>query len=412
MGEKLGLGLVKKNPYLRNLARSYVSKRRLNHYMTQAYPLPVQDNMVFFESFFGRSYSCSPKAIYKAMLQDSRFENYTFVWAFRDPEKYADNPDFERAILVKSKSPLYYQYYAQAKYWFTNSRAYDWISKKDQQVYVQCWHGTPWKRLGLDIKVDTQSALNTTQDIWEKYIYEGKLHDWLLSPSPYTTERLGSAFGHADHSKIIERGYPRNDYLYNYTNDDIKRIKNELGIDDSKKVILYAPTWRDDQHKANVGYTYQPEINFDLLRNELGDEYVVLFRAHYFVANSFDFAQYKDFVYNVSEIDDINELYVISDLLITDYSSVFFDYSNLRRPIIFHLYDYQHYAGKLRGFYFGFDELPGPITQTDEELIKAIKTLNEYEEKYGSSYKAFNEKFTPLDDGHASERVIESVFGN
>lgn len=91
-----------------------------------------------------------------------------------------------------------------------------------------------------------------------------------------------------------------------------------------KKIILYAPTWRDDQHQAGVGYTYKTEVKFDLLKEKLQEDYIILFRAHYLVANSFDFEKYQGFIYNVSEVDNINELYVVADLLITDYSSVFF----------------------------------------------------------------------------------------
>ena len=129
-----------------------------------------------------------------------------------------------------------------------------------------------------------------------------------------------------------------------------------------------------------------------------------MFRAHYFVANSFNFDKYKGFLYDVSDYSDINDLYVISDLLITDYSSVFFDYSILKRPIVFYMYDLDTYKGKLRDFYIDLHELPGEIVQKEEDLVKVI-------EKSGKlSYKKFNDKFTYLEDGNATERVVTEIF--
>ena len=148
----------------------------------------------------------------------------------------------------------------------------------------------------------------------------------------------------------------------------------------------------------------------DRLRRELGDDYVILFRVHYFVANQFDFTRYEGFVYNVTEYDDISALYVISDMLITDYSSVFFDFANLGRPMIFYMYDREAYADDIRGFYLSLDELPGPIVTTEEELLDSIK--NYRKDDYDEKYREFNQKYNPLDDGHASERVIDILFSD
>ena len=122
---------------------------------------------------------------------------------------------------------------------------------------------------------------------------------------------------------VLEAGYPRNDFLINHTPEDEAQIKRELGLPMDKKVILYAPTWRDNQHDAKLGYVYRTHMDFDALRREFGDDYVILFRAHYLVANSFDFKKYKGFVYDACGVTDINRLYVVADVLITDYSSVF-----------------------------------------------------------------------------------------
>ena len=146
------------------------------------------------------------------------------------------------------------------------------------------------------------------------------------------------------------------------------------------------------------------------MQKELSKEYVILFRTHYFVSNSFDFSKYENFIYDVSRYDDINELYIISDLLITDYSSVFFDFANLRRPMLFYMYDLDDYKNNLRDFYFDLNILPGPIVKQEDDLIKEIKNVYRYGKIYDKKYKKFNEKFNYLDDGKSSKRVVEVIF--
>ena len=146
------------------------------------------------------------------------------------------------------------------------------------------------------------------------------------------------------------------------------------------------------------------------MREKLGDEFIILFRPHYFVASVFNFDKYKGFVYNASDVDDINDLYVISDILITDYSSVFFDYANLKRPMIFYMYDLDYYRDESNGFYFDVEEnLPGKIVKTDDDLIDEIIRISK-EFKYDKKYEEFNKKFNYLDDGEASKRVVETVI--
>ena len=238
----------------------------------------------------------------------------------------------------------------------------------------------------------------------------------MVSPSRYCTEKFISAFNLKSIGKediMIEEGYPRNDDIVKHTPEKVAEIKKSLGIPDNKKVILYAPTWRDNQHEVGIGYVYDSPLDFDRLRERLGDDYVVLYRAHYFIAQSLNFDDYKDFVIDVSLYSEINDLYIISDVLITDYSSVLFDYGILKRPILFYMYDLEYYQDELRGFYLTLDELPGPIVETQEDLEEKLLTLDEWtkSEDYISKYKEFSDRFTYLDDGHAAERVVKRVIG-
>ena len=402
--------LAKKNLFFRKVFRGVLNTYKYIRYKFRGIGKKIDENMVFFSSFNGKYYTDSPKAIYLYMKSNPEFKNYKFVWAFSEPENHKDL-ECENTIIVKQGSKSYEKYLSMAKYWVTNHRVYDYIYPKKSQIYVQCWHGTPLKRLGFDLQ-KTDNALNTLKEMQHKYLIEAKKLNYMVSPSKFTSEKLCSAFNlkkvHKENS-IIEQGYPRNDFLYNHTEEDVKRIKQKLGIDGiNKKIILYAPTWRDNQHQAGVGYTYKTEVDFDKLQKELQDEYIILFRAHYFVSNSFDFEKYKGFIYNVSNLDDVNETYVVSDILITDYSSVFFDYANLKRPMLFYMYDFEEYKDEMRGFYIDLDELPGEITKTEDELINAIRHTKNFE--YNEKYKKFNDKFNYLDDGQAAKRTVEKFI--
>ena len=369
----------------------------------------IDDKLVYFQTFSGRGYSDSPKAMYEYMLKAPEYKDYSFVWSFREPEKFSFLNENERTSLVKFRTRADNIALRKAKYWISNYRMLDHQYPRKGQVYLQCWHGTPLKRLGYDIE-EGDNVMNSVSEVREKYRTDAKKFSYLLSPSPFTTEKFASAWNlneTGQRYKVIEEGYPRNDRLINYKPGERDEIAKALGVQ-GKKVILYAPTWRDNQHTSGEGYTYKTEVDFDKLHKELGNEYVVLFRAHYLVANSFDFEKYEGFVIDVSSYSDINDLYIVSDILVTDYSSVFFDYSNLKRPIIFYMYDLEQYASEMRGFYLSLDELPGPIVKEEDELIREIKTTNGW--KPAPEYEEFVKRFNPNEDGNSSKRVIKKIL--
>lgn len=402
--------ILKKNVLFRKLVRKLLYIKRYLSFKITTLGIKVDDKTILFFAFKGKSYACSPKAIYEYLLHNKIYEDYHFIWAFLEPEKYQFLEKNRNTKVISYGTKQYQKALAQAKYWFFNYRVDDQFYPKKNQVYVQCWHGTPLKRLGYDLK-DTHNAMNSDKEIYQKYKLDAKKFHYIISPSKFTTKVFSSAWNlektNMTH-KIIEEGYPRNDFLFNYTEEDVKRIKERLKLPENKKIILYAPTFRENQHQSGLGYTYQTAVNFDLLQQELQNDYIILFRAHYLVANSFDFEKYQGFIYNVSEYDDINELYIIANMLITDYSSVFFDYANLHRPMAFYMYDFEEYRDKLRGFYIDINELPGTITKTEQELLQEIKQLENF--KYNEKYKKFNEKYNYLDDGEATRRVVEKVI--
>lgn len=409
--KKAAVDMSKKNVLLRKLLRGLLNVKNYLKFKANAAGVKVDEKTIIFGCFNGRSYCDSPKALYKYMLTDEKYNDYNFIWAFKNPENHKYLEENKNTKVIKVTGKEYLKTMAKAKYWIFNYKIPDYIYPNKNQIFVQCWHGTPLKRLGCDLQ-HFDNALNTLEGMKKRYKKETEKFSYFLSPSEFATEKFISIWNMKEVGKdkcVLELGYPRNDFLYTYGNDDIKRIKEKLGISNiNKKILLYAPTYRDNQHTSGVGYTYKTEVNFDRLKEELEDEYIILFRAHWLVANNFDFEKYKGFIYNVSDYDDINELYILADCLITDYSSVFFDYANLKRPIIFYMYDLEEYRDNIRGFYLDLEELPGPILKTEEELIKNIKetSIDFYDERY----KKFNQKFNYLDDGKAAKRVVEKIL--
>ncbi len=405
------VNLSKKNVLIRKFVRkSYILLKKLKYLRYKLF-YKMDDKVIFFEAFGGRNYTCSPKAIYEKMLEMKEFEDFKFVWAFVDPSKHEVLND-NRLTIVKTNSKEYYKYFSIAKYWIVNSIIDEGIIKKKNQVYVQCWHGTPLKKLRYDIEVNG-AVLNTVEEIRKRNDRDAKKFDYFISPSEYCTEKFTSAFNLKALGKkniIIEKGYPRNDFLFNKTKKDIDNIKKKLGLPLDKKVIFYLPTFRDNQHTSGVGYTYNLAIDFNSLKKKFSKEYIILFSPHYFIANSIDLSKYKGFVFNVARYDEINELYLVSDIIMTDYSSVFFDFANLKRPMLFYMYDFDDYQNNLRDFYISLDELPGPISKTQDELENNLKNIDSIFKDYKGKYEKFNKKYNYLDDGNASERVIKVIF--
>jgi CDP-glycerol glycerophosphotransferase len=354
--------------------------------------LPMNKKTVVFQSFWGKSYSDNPRAIYEQMLEQNM--GYNYVWFFNN-----ENVEVKgKGKSVRVNSWKYYYYLATAKYFINNANFPDFYEKRDGAVEVQTLHGTPLKTMGIDVpgEVDTEEKLNNLLRRCGRW-------DYLISPSNYVTELTRRCFLYE--KKMLEVGFPRNDKLFRNNNEqDIKRLKEQLGIPLDKKIILYAPTWR-------VRKNFKLELDLDKMQKQLGDDYVVILRLHYFVSSSIDVSKNKGFAYNLSTYDDITDLYLISDLLITDYSSVMFDYAILNRPMLFFTYDLELYRDQLRGMYIDFEEeAPGPLARTTDDILEAVKNIKEYNGRYGTKMQQFRQKYCQYDDGHASENVIKRVF--
>ena len=370
----------------------------------------VKEKQIIFSAFSGRLYACSPKAIYEYMLNDPKFDDYTFIWAFTKPDQKQHLFHNDRTILVKYHTKEFFKYLSTSKYWIFNFRTPPYFAKREDQIFVQCWHGTPLKRLAHDIHVSQDTTFYRSKmsaaDMYRTYDIDVARYNYMISPNRFCTEVFQSAFG-IDRERLIETGYPRNDCLINATKEDVRKIRDELGIPADKKIVLYAPTWRDNQYVAK-GYTFHLEADFRKWKEMLGDEYVVMFKPHYLIINEqADDPSLNGFLYSIDADKDISSLYLIADILVTDYSSVFFDYSVLKRPIYFYMYDIESYKEELRGFYIDiYKDLPGQIYEKEETMLSDIANGVYDSEKLSS----FNAYFNEHEDGHASRRVIDIVF--
>lgn len=407
---------LKKIPFLNNFFKNSYINKKASDYQKISQNTKTDQKLVVFESFQGRSYSCSPKAIYKYMLSSEEFSDYKYVWVFRDLEVHGEFP--ENTTLVKFDSQEAFKAFAAAGTWIVNSRLRDFYVPREDQKYIQCWHGTPLKKIGCDITC-SGNATSTVDEIHAEYESDAEKIYKFISPSDYTTEKLISAFNLekiGKQSAVIQQGYPRNDALFNTSEEYVQNIRASFNIPAEKKVVLYCPTFRDNQHNSD-GYSLEIGMDFMSLKEKFGDDIIILFRAHYFIASKFDFQKYNGFVVDVSNYDDINDLYLISDILITDYSSVFFDFANLNRPMIFYFYDEKEYRSEIRDFYFGTAMLPGIAASNEEKLEKALgDILSDFKKggnglmRYKTAISAFNKRFNPLEDGHSTERTVKKIF--
>jgi CDP-glycerol glycerophosphotransferase len=395
--------IVMKHNKQMDFKRITKNSRTFSRYLYETYflKMSLKETWVICESFFGKSYSDSPKYIYEYLVKNHP-KKYKYIWVIDNKNTTIPYSHTK----VKRFSFRYFYYMARSKYLIFNVRQPEWFQKRDGSVFLETWHGTPLKKLVYDLE-NTNAA---TQKFKKQTFQQSKMWDYLIAANQFASDTFRRCFQF--HQNMLETGYPRNDILHAENRVEIAaRVKESIGIPNNKKTILYAPTWRDDEFYTKTSYKFSLKLDLQLLKEKLGEEYVVLLRTHYYIADSLDLTGFEGFAYNLSEYNDISELYLISDILITDYSSVFFDFANLKRPMLFYTYDLEKYRDVLRGFYIDIEEeLPGPLLSTNEEIITAIENLDQLEQQYLEKYNKFYDKYCSWEDGHASQKVVQAVF--
>lgn len=338
---------------------------------------PIVPKTVVFESYAGRSYSCSPRAIYEYMVSNPEFSDWKFVWCLIHPSsapvELVEDP---QTRIVGYGTDEYFRVYGTAQYWITNAMLPATVRKRQGQKMLQCWHGTSLKRLRADV-LGTNTAINGARDYRRKNRLDVPRFDAFTFQSEFGERTLSGAFELdrlGKHVKHLRYGLPRNTRLFEYNEGEIQRIREILGIPVGKKVILYAPTWRDDSLDSANGYVFKEPVDYHQLAQGFGQDAVMLFRAHYMITERPDFDEFAGQIIDASNVADINDLYAVADVLITDYSSVFFDYAALKRPVVFFMKDLVNYRDHLRGFYMDLDDLPGPVVLEEAGLIQEVNS--------------------------------------
>lgn len=317
-------------------------------------------HQIIFQSLIGKSYGDSPKILYDAVRTDERFKDYKFIWAFDNPDKFY----VEGAEKVNLHSPKFYIEALRSGVWITNVSIERGLKFKPKgTVYLNTWHGVPIKLVG--------NAQKTRND------YDYSDIDFMCCSSEFEREIFIRDFNVRPET-IVKCGMPRNDALYSTTEEEVTILRKKYNIPDGKKVLLYAPTWRDS---TDGGKSFQiaPPIDVKYWEEKLGEEYVMLFRMHHLTTEIMG-VDFNDFARDASHVAEINELMKISDVLLSDYSAMIFDYSILEKPIIAFAYDLESYA-KTRGFYDDLENvLQGSVLRTADEVIHRLNTINWEEE--------------------------------
>jgi len=348
--------------------------------------LNVDQNLVVFVSFMGKGFNDSPKAIYDYMMGHDEYKKYRCVWAFENPGEFVDIDS------VRIDSLSYFKTVLKAKYWITNTNIERGLKfKKKDQVFLNTWHGIALKHIGNDCPGRKDFDFRKT--------------DYLVVSGDYD-ERVWKTAFNADEKSFLKCGMPRNEALW-LADDVQKRLEREkLNLPQDKKVILYAPTWRDSTDGGR-SYAIKPPIHFDKWKENLGDEYIVLFRAHHQTTKVLGI-EFDDFVRDASSYPAVNDLMIASDILITDYSAIAFDYSILCKPILCYAYDYDTYLTE-RGTYFDMDEkYPNKSCRTEEDLLSRISNID-YTSECKKTRK-FRDQFVQYGIG-ATEACVRAEFG-
>jgi CDP-glycerol glycerophosphotransferase len=356
-----------------------------------------------YNSFEGR-YSDNPRALYEALL--ARGDEHEHVW-LADPAHAAGfaAADVTTAGWATAEGQAALE---SADVLVANTHTDVAWTKAAGAVYLQTWHGTPLKRIHWDVLWAPPGRL-------ERLSRDVARWDYLISPNRSSTPLLRGAFRFE--GEILESGYPRNDVLSAPDRDAIRAaVRAELAIPESRTAVLYAPTWRDAEvfgpTEARIADALRLPFDIDAFTQQLGEDHVLLLRLHYMLTGRFQAAEHAA-VRDVSLYADISRLYLAADVLVTDYSSAMFDFAITGRPMLFYTYDLADYQNRSRGFYFDFTPAaPGPLLSTSHEVLDALRDLPAVRERHAEPYARFRDRFCHLEDGHASDRVLDRLLGD
>jgi CDP-glycerol glycerophosphotransferase len=383
---------------LRRRTRSALKSGRdilLHGYYHLQRRLPVDDGLAVYSAYWHRGYACNPAAVYAKAKELS--PGVRGVWAVTRG-RVSDLPP--GVDYVVSGSFAYFRALARARYLINNVNWPDWATKRAGSVHVMTHHGTPLKQMGLD---QLHHPAGATDKDFAAQLRRADRWDFSITSNAHTTEAWERAY--PCRYETLEVGYPRNDRLARATAQEVAAVRAELGIEAGQTVVLYAPTHREWHPVATM--VLDPED----LAARLGPEHVLLVRAHYFhVKPGRAAVTGGGRLMDVSAYPVVEDLYLAADVLITDYSSLMFDYAVLDRPVVIYAPDWLVYK-ELRGVYFDLmAEPPGAVATTYPDLVELFRTGGYADDAATKARGHFRSRFSYLDDGGAAERVVRRVF--
>ena len=356
---------------------------------------------VVWNAFNGR-YTDNPRALHEGLLARGLDESagWQHVW-MADPRHASAFPEGVRTVPIRSAACAEALASADAVVANCHVTLDPWPVGRPVR-YLQTWHGTPLKR------IHRSAASLPAEDVLAELDTDISRWDALVTPSPEATRLLREAF--AFDGEVLETGYPRNDVLS--APDAAERrsaVRAQLGIPEGATAVLLAPTYRDDEANGSGDLP----LGFDVpeLLDALGDDVVLVLRLHYYVADRLTLSR-DPRVIDASRHPDVAELYLAADALVTDYSSSMFDFAVTGRPVVLYAYDLDRYRDVLRGFTFDLrSEGPGPLLTQPHELAEALGDLPGVSAAFAEQYAAFQRRWVSLEDGHATDRVLDAFFG-
>ena len=344
--------------------------------------LKIVENKIFLETGTGEAKD-QVRAIYN-YIKANHPEEYEFIWALNP---LADVEGLCNSEIVYKRTLSYYFHLLTSKYWMRTHSVETIVSKRKGQIYIQLWQGPgSTKKEGFDIK-----GINNNG----KVMPHAKEWDYFIATDTDNQRYIQTALNLQIPRLLL--GSCRTDVLVNRNRDDYYKLRKKLDIKDTDKVVLYAPTFREiDFHKEKVSLHIKKLSKIENVR--------LILRLHPEIKNKLDIAEYAENIIDGNKYADIFDLYMLSDILVTDYSSVSIEYSLLMKPFLFYMYDLEEYT-KERDFYYNYlDSLPGPIIKTEDELIYAISNIDSIMETYHDSYMTYYEKYNSLNDGNVCRR--------
>lgn len=350
--------------------------------------IKTDPQLILFNSFGGRKYNDSPRVIFEKMLNFSPSIELKYVWAFEKPDEFEISP---KASKIKIDTWKYFITALKAKYWVSSVNIERGLKfKKKNTIYLNTWHGAGTKKIG--------NAVAGRKD------FDYSNVNYMMTQSNYEKEIFRKDFQVREDNFLLS-GFPRSDELFHPQKENIKSYREALNLPENKKVILYAPTWRESTNKGN-SYDIKPPISITKWEERLKEDFVILFRTHAFTTKVLNM-RFNEFVIDASSYENVNHLLFISDILITDYSTIVFDYSILEKPFICFGYDYEKYKEE-RGFYLDMEEeYPSGVLRNEDQVLDYICNLDYSLEK--NKVSLFKKKYIEA-GGDSANIAIKSLL--